>query len=202
MPEPLLAPRSALASVMIPGHYGAPGKDNVTLSECRGLALFSIAASAGKAAELSAAIERAFGVPLPMQPAHIADGSISFIWSGPDSWLAICPSTNVFGSRIEAMGSSLAAITDLTGSQVIIRISGPRARNGLMKLVPIDLDESVFRTGSAAVTVASHVRIHLWQIDDTPAYEIACPRSYAVSFWHSLTAAFEEYGYRIAERSA
>ena len=198
VPEPILAPRSALASVVVPGHYGAPGGDGVTLSECRGMALFSVAARAGKAAELSAAVERAFGLSLPTQPAWTANDAIALIWAGPDLWLAICSSDD-FASRLKTLSGSLAAITDLTGSQVIFRISGPRARDGLMKLVPIDLDESVFRTGSAAVTVASHIRIHLWQIDDTPTYEIACPRSYAVSFWHSLMTAFEEYGYWITE---
>lgn len=197
MSEPILTPRSALASVLTPGHHGAEGGAGVTLSECRGLSLFSIAARAGKAAELSAAVKRAFGVPLPMHPARTANGAIAFLWFGPDSWLAICSSTNDFTSRLEAPGGSLAAITDLTGSQVIVRVSGPRARDGLMKVLPIDLDETVFRAGSAALTAASHSRIHLWQIDDTPAYEIACPRSYAVSFWHGLTSAFEEYGYRV-----
>jgi len=194
VPEPILAPRSALASVVVPGHYGAPGGDGVTLSECRGMALFSVAARAGKAAELSAAVERAFGLSLPTRPACTANDAIVFIWAGPDFWLAICSSDD-FANQLRTLNGPLAAITDLTGSQVIFRISGPRARDGLMKLVPIDLDESVFRTGSAALTVASHIRIHLWQIDETPTYEIACPRSYAVSFWHSLMTAFEEYGY-------
>ena len=199
VPEPMLTPRSALAGVLAPGHYGAPGGDGVTLSECREQALFSIAARAGKAAELNAAVERAFGISLPMQPARTANGSIAFIWSGPDSWLAVCSSPNDFASRLKAVFGSRAGITDLTGSQVILQVGGPKARDGLMKLVPIDLDESVFRTSSAALTVASHIRIHLWQIDETPTYEIACPRSYAVSFWRSLTSAFEEYGYWINE---
>lgn len=199
VPEPVLAPRSALAGILVAGHYGAPGDAGVTLGECRGLALYLVAARAGKAAELSAAVERAFGIPLPMQPARTANGSIAFIWSGPDSWLAICSSPTDFASRLEAVIGPRPAITDLTGSQVMVRVSGPRARDGLVKVVPIDLDESVFRTNSAALTVASHIRIHLWQIDDTPTYEIACPRSYAVSFWHSLTSAFEEYGYWITE---
>ena len=199
MPEPILAPRSALASVLTPGHYGAESGAGVTLRECRGLSLFSIAARAGKAAELSATIERAFGVPLPTHPARIANGTVAFIWSGPDSWLAVCSRENDFASRLETLSGSLAAITDLTGSQVLVRISGPRARDGLMKVVPVDLDDAVFRTGSAALTIASHVRVHLWRIDDTPTYEIACPRSYAVSLWHGLTVAFEEYGYRVTE---
>jgi len=197
VPDPILTPRSALASVLTPGHHGAEGGAGVTLSECRGLSLFSIAARAEKAAELSASIEHALGVPLPTQPARTAIGSVAFIWSGPDSWLAVCSWKNGLASRLETLNGPLAAITDLTSSQVIIRLGGRRARDGLMKVVPIDLDETVFQTGSAAVTAASHIRVHLWQIDDTPTYEIACPRSYAVSLWHGLTSAFEEYGYRV-----
>lgn len=198
MPEPMLESRSALAGLLAPGHYGANGGTGVGLSECRGRTLLSIAARAGQTAALSAAIEGAFGVPLPMQPARTAAGSVAFIWSGPGLWLGIGSSTDDLARRLATCAPGLASITDLTGSRTTIRINGPSAREGMMKLVPIDLDETVFSTGSAALTVASHIPVQLWQTDDTPTYEIACRRSYSVSLWQSLTAAFAEYGYSVA----
>ena len=198
MPEPMLKSRSALAGFLTPGHYGADGVAGVTLSECRGLTLISIAARAGQAAELSAAVAHEFGATLPMQPARTASGSVAFLWSGPDFWLALGSSTDDLARRLADVAGSRANITDLTGSRTIIRISGTRARYGMMKVVPIDLAESVFAPGSTALTIAFHIPVQLWQVDDTPTYEIACPRSYAVSLCHHLMAAFAEYGYRVA----
>jgi sarcosine oxidase gamma subunit len=55
----------------------------------------------------------------------------------------------------------------------------------------------MFTTGSATVTVAAHIPVHLWQIDTSPTYRIACPRSYGVSLWNTLSAAFAEYGFEM-----
>jgi len=36
--------------------------------------------------------------------------------------------------------------------------------------------------------------VHLWQIDDSPTYDIAVPRSLAASFWHWLAESAAEFG--------
>ncbi len=185
--------RSALAGIHS-GHHGASGQTGATLTALSGLALAALVARGGEAAALSMAIERDFGVRLPLSPSRTAHGSVSFVWSGPDRWLAIgLPADNILGRLVKSAGA-LGSVTDLGGSRTIIRVSGPRARNGMMKLVPIDLDESAFSTGSAALTVAAHVPVQLWQVDAAPTYEIACPRSYGVSLWQALTTAFAEFG--------
>lgn len=199
MPDSTLQPRSALAGVLVSGPYGANGGCGIILGECRGYTLLAITARLGQASALSAAIEREFGVPLPAQPAHAGSEYVELIWSGPERWLAIGASTSDVAGRLSGVAGSHGFTTDLTGSRTVIRISGSRARDGMMKVVPIDLDGSVFCTGSTSLTIASAIPVQLWQTDDTPEYKIACPRSYAIALWHRLTHAFEEYGYRITE---
>lgn len=192
MSEPAFVPCSALAGITS-GHHGAADEIGVTLTELSGLTLAALTAHNGNASALSAAIARDFGVALPMSPGRVADSAYAFVWSGRDRWLAVGTSGGDL-ARLTASAGAMGAVTDLSGSRSIVRISGLRARDGLMKLVPIDLDESVFAPGYAALTVAAHIPVQLWQVDATPTYDIACPRSYGVSLWQALVAAYVESG--------
>ena len=200
--KPLLAMHSALATIAKPGHHGAPCKTGVTLTELTGLSLAAITVRGNQTADLSAAIEREFGAPLPVRPGRTAQDSAAFIWSGCDQWLAVGAAADNLVQRLSSCAGALGSVTDLTGARTLLRLCGPRAPDGLMKVVPIDLDESAFTTGSAAVTVAEHIPVQLWQIDASPSYEIACPRSYGVSLWKALTSSFAEYGYSSGSRMA
>lgn len=197
MSEPLLAIRSALAANVAPGHHGAIGSSGATLTELTGLTLASLAVRSGHIATLSASVEREFGLALPRRPGYAAKHLVEIIWSGCDHWLAIGTPNDNLAQRLATCVDSSGSVTGLTGSRTIVRIGGPRARDGLMKIVPVDLDEGVFTTGSAAVTVAAHIPVLLWQIDTSPAYRIVCPRSYGVSLWNALSAAFAEYGFEM-----
>jgi methylglutamate dehydrogenase subunit D len=198
VPESLLAMHSALATVAQPGQHGAPGQTGATLTEITGLSLAAIAARGHQTAALSAAIEREFGASLPFRPGCTAHNSVAFVWSGCDQWLASGAPADNLGQRLTSCVGALGSVTDLTGARTLVRISGPRARDGLMKIVPVDLDEGAFTTGSAAVTVAAHIPVQLWQLDASPTYEIACPRSYGISLWRALTLSFAACGYRSA----
>ena len=46
--------------------------------------------------------------------------------------------------------------------------------------------------------MAALIGVQIWQIDETPTYEIAVFRGFARSFWHFLTEAAAEYGCEIA----
>jgi methylglutamate dehydrogenase subunit D len=70
----------------------------------------------------------------------------------------------------------------------------PKVRETLAKGVPLDLDSDAFRPGDAALTLAGHINIHFWQIDDTPTYEIMMFRSFAKSFYDWFLDASAEFG--------
>ena len=78
-----------------------------------------------------------------MRPGRTAQNSIAFVWSSPDQWLAIGASADNLIQRLTSCAGASGSVTDLTGSRTIVRIGDPRARDGLMKVVPIDLDETV-----------------------------------------------------------
>lgn len=194
MLETSLAIRSALASVAAPGHHDAAGTPGVKPSELSGLPLAALTARDANIGALSAAMACKFGAPLPSSPGRVAQGSRAFIWSGRNQWLAIGGASGEFMRGLTACAGERGDVTDLTGSRAIVRISGLRARDGLMKLLPVDLGEEAFSAGSAASTVAVRVPVQIWQINAAPTYEMACPRSYGISLWQALVAAFTEYG--------
>lgn len=197
MSEPVLAARSCLAGVAKPGRYGRIGACGVTLGEVTGLAMAAISARLGQTASLSAAIEQQFGVGLPSRSIRLACPPNAFSWSGPGQWLAVSQQGGDLADLIADCVGDLASVTDLTGSRAVIRLSGPKAREGLMKVLPIDLHQRAFAVGDTALTVASHISLQVWQIDAAPTYELACQRSLGVSLWEAVSAAVAEYGYSV-----
>ena len=79
----------------------------------------------------------------------------------------------------------------------MLRISGPRAREVLAKGCSLDLHRSVFKPGSAGTTPVALIDCVIWQVDETPSYDLAVPTSFAESFWSWLTASAAEYGYTV-----
>jgi len=142
--------------------------------------IFSVSAFAGA----KAALEAALGANLPPPNHALADGDVTWLWSGPDSWLAMAETG--LDARLAA-ASSHAAITDQSDGKAIFLVSGPRAREILEKLVPIDLHEAEFLPGHTALTLAGHIPVQIWREDG--AFALACFRSFAAALHHALAQA-------------
>jgi heterotetrameric sarcosine oxidase gamma subunit len=82
----------------------------------------------------------------------------------------------------------------------VLHLSGPRARDVLAKLVAVDLHPRAFRAGDTAITLAAHIGVQLWQVDESPAYRLLAFRGFAGSLAAALVAAGEEYGTEILAR--
>ena len=195
-----LRPLSALAGIAVPGRYGkACGEPGVVISELVGLGLATVACRKGQAAALSAAVREAYGIDLPASSRVGQGPKVSFVGYGPGQWLAVSETlpnealARDLGSRL----SWLASISDQSGDRTVLTVSGPRARDVLAKGLPIDLDPRAFPSGSAATSVISLMGVQLWQVDDTPSYDLAIFRSLSHSFWRWLTASAAEFGYEV-----
>ncbi len=144
------------------------------------LPLISIAAFHGQTAALSAAL----GVELPLTATSVRAGQALYLWSGPDAWLVV-------GGDVDTLTTPHAAVTDQTDGRAVFSVSGPHARDALAKLIPIDLDDSVFPDGATALTLAGHIGVQIWR--DGEAFRLACFRSFAQSLYASLIAACHEF---------
>jgi methylglutamate dehydrogenase subunit D len=198
-----LFPRSGLEHLLRPGTRGDPaGEPGVTVALHTDLALAYVLARNGKTGELQLRVQEHFGLNLPMAAQRAENGgtpsldSLNFIWAGPGRWLAGTSAQT--GASLEAMLrgelSGVASVINQTDGRCVFRIGGPSVREVLAKGVPIDLDPRVFGPGDTALTLVGHINVHFWQIDRTPTYDFAVPRSFAASFCEWLFAAAASHG--------
>ncbi len=189
---------SALAGLAIPGRYGkAGGEPGVTIVERLGLGLATVAARKG--APLRAAVKASYGVNLPDDSSVGQGPELSFVGYGPGQWLAVSESlaNESLARDLAQRLRGLASISDQSGGRTVLRLSGPRARDVLAKGLSIDLHPRAFSPGSAATSTIALMGVQLWQIDDTPSYDIALFRSVSASFWRWLTSSAPEFGYEV-----
>jgi sarcosine oxidase subunit gamma len=197
--EIVLAPRAE--PEMKPGRIGhAHGPAGIRLSLRSNLALASVIARKGQADALAQRIKSVFSLDLPRTPKVVRSGDIALVWAGPGQWLAAKDNAagHAFEAELRDAFAGLASVSDQSDGRVVFHARGPRARDVLQKGVLIDLHPGAFKPGDVAVTPIAHIGTHLWQVDDTPAYEIAVFRSFADAFRHWLEEAGAEFGMDVA----
>jgi heterotetrameric sarcosine oxidase gamma subunit len=190
---PDFTPRSAF--IGLPGRSGrAEGEPGVTVRPRDDLALARLIARKGRADDLAAAVRSRYGLDLPSTPKRVVQGGLAFIWSGPGQWLAVAEDGRDLARELAEAAGAFAAVSDQSDGLAVLRVSGPHARDTLIKGVGLDLHPRAFGPGDAAATVIAHIGAQLWQLDDRPTYEIAIYRSFAGSLWRWLEASAAEFG--------
>jgi sarcosine oxidase subunit gamma len=182
-----------LATHFAPGRYGkADGRPGVQVRARRIGLLASVIARRGAAKTLAATLER-----------ELDGDTLTVLGIAPGHWWIESASSARSADDLQTMFVGSASVFDLTDSRVVLEIGGPRIRDALAKMLPIDLHPSVFRTGDVAVTIASHIGVTLWrmadaQTADAPQYRLAVARSYFGSFWRGFVASAAEYGCEVS----
>ena len=171
-----------------PSEGGTTTADGVTITHVAVPAMASIIGRNGKADELAARIAERLGIELPRTPRVASAGGLSLAWAGPQQWLAKSETDRgaELEDRLRAELGSLAAISDQSGSRLLVRIEGPKVRDLLAHGLPIDLHPNAFKPGDVALTLFGYIGVHVWLTTDTPTFDLLVPRSYAASFWRAL----------------
>ncbi|EWY42671.1 sarcosine oxidase subunit gamma [Skermanella stibiiresistens SB22] len=137
------------------------------------------------------------GCVLPLSANTVTSAAdVTVLWLGPDEWLLVTPpgvETALVARLREALGDLHAAVTDVTGNRTRLRLSGPNARETLMKGCALDLHPASFKPGQCAQTLLARSGIILHQIDDTPTYDVYPRRSFSEYTWMWLSDAMAEY---------
>lgn len=190
---PDLTPRSAF--IGLPGRSGrTEGEPGVTVRPRDDLAMAKLIARKGRADDLAAAIRSRYGLDLPVTPKRVERGGLAFIWSGPGQWLTVAEDGRDLARELSETVGAFAAVSDQSDGLAVLRVSGPHARDALIKGVGLDLHPRAFGPGDAALTVIAHIGVQLWQLDDRPSYEIVIYRSFAGSLWRWLEASAAGFG--------
>jgi methylglutamate dehydrogenase subunit D len=156
------------------------------VTERSGLRLATVMARKGINASV---LGDALGFLLPDGPIHVERDGVSWIGTGPATWLAMTAAPTIdWPTSLEQKLKGLVSISDQSGSYRIFRMAGDDARLLLQRGAFIDLHPNVFREDSAATTVIAHIGVILWRVGDPCTFEVATFRSYAPSFLRSLEA--------------
>jgi heterotetrameric sarcosine oxidase gamma subunit len=171
----------------------------VAVADRDGMGLATVLVRNGQHAVLRQRVRERFGIELPHGPRRSACGAIAFAATGPGAWLATCEeNNNSFAPSLKEAVGNAAAVADQSSGYAILRLTGPRLRDTLAKMMPLDLHERAFQTDSVASTIALYVGATLWRLadaaDGSPVFEIAVFRSVAAGFWHGLVASAAEFG--------
>ena len=123
------------------------------------------------------------GFDLPTKPnTSSARGDLLALWLGPDEWHIVTPpvaQTTLLDSLEAAFNGMHVAVTDVTGGQSVITVSGPSARDVLAKGCPLDLHPTVFKPGDCAQTLLAKANVVIRCVEDSPSFELIVRRSFA-----------------------
>ena len=178
-----------------------PGDAGVVLCERRFRAKLNLRGKPVK--KFLEAAANALGLELPKTPNTTASGgNLTVLWLGPDEWLVTGP-PNREGEIAEDLRTALAgrhcAVTDVTEGRTVIGLSGPHARDVLMKGCPLDVHAREFKPGDCAQSMLAKATVILHQTSDAPAYDIYVERSFADYLWAWLEDAALEYGLAVVK---
>jgi sarcosine oxidase subunit gamma len=196
MSEPSLTPRAPFTGLPFSSASGR----GVLAMDRDGLGIATILARKGQLNALTNQVRERFGVELPRGPYRVAAGDVAFAGIAPESWLVTSEiDSHRFAASLKEGLGAMAAVADQSSGYAVLRLTGPKLREALAKMLPVDLHPRSFRTGDVVATLASHVGATLWRLQDTtdgsPVFEVAVYRSFAASFWHSLASSAAEFGF-------
>jgi sarcosine oxidase subunit gamma len=185
---------SALSSVVRAGRGGAHAAGCV-IAERRSMTVVQVAEIPGIRADRSA-IERLMGLALPETGKAAASGARTALWVGPRRWFVVEPGRGRLATGLGQTAAGSLAMTDLSHSRTVLRLSGENVFDVLAKGCAVDLHPRRVSTGDSIVTgLARHaVLLH---VVDPATVDVYVYRSFAQDLFEWLTEAAAEYGYAV-----
>ena len=125
----------------------------------------------------------------------VSNNDTRILWNGPKNWILVSKKKDLLDEILKVFKETDFAVTDLSHSRSIIEIEGNMVYEVLKKGSPLDI--SKLKSGDSANTVYNGITITLDFISNKPnIIRIFCLRCFGESFYHSITDACLEFGYK------
>ena len=192
-------PESPLGSVIRPGRHGnmevtEPG---VTLTETCPGSIVQVAAWPNTEAAVMSAIRTATSLVLPDGAGGgVVEESRAAFGFAPGRFLVIDQAEGAINRLSALVGPEIGTVLDLSHGRTALRISGNRVEWVLSKLFAIDFALVAFPLGAGRSTVHHDIFAQI-QRTAPDAFDIYVFRSFARSFWGTLSRAADEVGYLV-----
>ncbi|MEL7097562.1 MAG: sarcosine oxidase subunit gamma family protein [Pseudomonadota bacterium] len=148
-------------------------------------------------ARIAGAAKGAVGVDVPGPGRAAMDGARGICWMSPDELLVLCPYIEVEAALKKmhtALEGSHALAVNVSDARAVFDLSGPRAREVLSKLVPVDLSPDAFAQGMFRRTRMAQIPAAFW-LHAPDTFRIVTFRStaqYAVDLFKTASMAGSE----------
>ena len=189
---------SALANVHSIGQFGDyEGKnenDLLKISEIKNLLIVQIVQY--KNSIISIESIDIDGLKLKEEPLSVSNNNDTrILWNGPKNWLLVSNKKDLLTNILQNFKETDFAITDLSHSKAIIEIEGQEVKEVLKKGCPFNFN--ILEKNKSINSTYNGIAFTVDMIDDNPdKVRLFALRSFGESFYHSITDASLEFGYK------
>ena len=189
---------SALANVHSVGQFGDHENKNdnelLKILEIKDLLIVQIAQY--KNSSISVESINVDGLNFKDEPLNVTNNSETrILWNGPKNWFLISTKKDLLNNVLEAFKETDFAVTDLSHSRAIIEIEGEKAIEVLKKGCPFNFN--TLEKNNSINSTYNGIAFTVDMLDDKPnKLRLFTLRSFGESFYHSITDASLEFGYK------
>ena len=189
---------SALANVHSVGQFGNHENKNdnelLQISEIKDLLIVQIVQY--KNSSISVESINVDGLNFKNEPLNVTNNSETrILWNGPKNWFLISTKKDLLKIVLETFKDTDFAITDLSHSRAIIELEGEEAIEVLKKGCPFNFN--TLEKNNSINSTYNGIAFTVDMLDDKPnKLRLFTLRSFGESFYHSITDASLEFGYK------
>jgi heterotetrameric sarcosine oxidase gamma subunit len=117
------------------------------------------------------------------------------LWNGPNNWILVSSKKEILKEINEKLTEKDFAITNISHSRAIIQVEGKNTKEMLKKGCPFNFNE--LKKDICLNSTYNGMSVTIDMVDDNPdKIRIFTLRSFGESFYHSITDACLEFGYK------
>ena len=189
---------SALANVHLTGQFGDhEGKNEnnlLKIVEIKGLLIVQIVQYKNSTVSIeSIDID---GLKLKDEPLNVSNNNETrILWNGPKNWLLVSTKKDLLDNILQIFKETDYAVTDLSHSKTIIEIEGQDAKEVLKKGCPFNFN--ILEKNNSINSTYNGIALTVDVLETDPdKVRLFALRSFGESFYHSITDASLEFGFK------